>query len=52
VHVVEPCIESAINQYEYLCGKDDVSCMNCVLMEVKLNSISQEIKSMQLVIDI
>jgi hypothetical protein len=32
-----------------ICVKDDV---NCALMKVKLNSISQEMKSMHLVIDI
>jgi hypothetical protein len=43
---------SAVNQYEHLSSKDDVNCMNCALMKVKINSISQEMKSMQLVIDI
>jgi hypothetical protein len=33
-------------------GKEDVNCVNCALMKVKLKSISQKMKSMQLVTDI
>jgi hypothetical protein len=49
---VECCVESAVTQYKYLRGKDDVNCVNCGLIKVKLESVSQEMKSIQLVINI
>jgi alpha-D-ribose 1-methylphosphonate 5-triphosphate synthase subunit PhnG len=50
--VVAHCMESAVNQYEHWSGKDDMHCVKCALMNAKLQSMSQEMKSMQLVIDI
>jgi hypothetical protein len=35
---VECCVESAVNQYKYLSGKDDVNCVNCALIKVKLKT--------------
>jgi hypothetical protein len=39
--------DSAVNQYEFLSGKDDVNCVNCALLNVKLQTGSQELKSAQ-----
>jgi hypothetical protein len=33
---------SAVNQYEFLSGKDSVNCVNCALLNVKLQTVSQE----------
>jgi hypothetical protein len=37
--------DSAVNQYEFLSGKDDVNCDNFTLLNVKLQTVSQELKS-------
>jgi hypothetical protein len=36
---------SAVNQYEFLSGKGNVDCVNCTLLNVKLQTVSQELKS-------
>jgi hypothetical protein len=36
---------SAVNHNEILSGKDVVSCVNCALLNVKLQTVSQQLKS-------
>jgi hypothetical protein len=49
---VGSCVEIGVSQYEYLVGKDDIHCVKCALMNVKVQSMIKEMKSRQLVIDI
>jgi hypothetical protein len=42
--------DSVVSQYEFLSGKDDVSCVNCALLNVKLQTVSQESKSARQII--
>jgi hypothetical protein len=42
--------DSAVNQYKFLNGKDDVNCVNCALLNVKLQTVSQELKTVQQII--
>jgi hypothetical protein len=41
---------SAVNQYKFLSGKDNVNCVNCASLNVKLKTVSQELKSAQQII--
>jgi hypothetical protein len=36
---------NAVNHYEFLSGKDNVNCVNCALLNVKVQTVSQEFKS-------
>jgi hypothetical protein len=45
VDVVVVIDNNAVNQYEFLSGKGDVNCVNCTLLNVKLQTVSQELKS-------
>jgi hypothetical protein len=36
---------SVVNQYEFLSGEDDVICVNCALLNVKLQTVSQKFKA-------
>jgi hypothetical protein len=42
--------DSAVNQYEFLSGKDVVNCVNCALLNVKVQTVSQELKSVRQII--
>jgi hypothetical protein len=42
--------DSAVNENEFLSGKDDVNCVNCALLNAKLQTVSQESKSVEQII--
>lgn len=44
-NVVMGIDKSTDNQYELLSGKNDVNHINCALLNVKLQTVSQELKS-------
>jgi hypothetical protein len=45
------CVEdSAVNQHEHSSGKNDVNCVNCALLNVKLQNVLQEFKFVRLII--
>lgn len=50
VDVVVGINDGAVNKYEFLRGKDNVNCVNCALLNVKLQTVSQEMKSSQQII--
>lgn len=45
-------VESEVEKFEYSQDGKDIRCVNCALMKLKLHSVSQEVKSLQGVIDI
>jgi hypothetical protein len=48
---VAMCLEDgAVNQYECSSGKNDVNCVNWALLNVKLQNVLQELKSVRLII--
>jgi hypothetical protein len=48
---VAMCVEdSAVNQYDCSSGKNDVNCVNCALLNVKLQNVLQELKMARLII--
>jgi hypothetical protein len=48
--VVLVIVNSAVNQHEFLSGKDVVSFVNCPILNVKLQIMSQEFKPARQVI--
>jgi hypothetical protein len=48
--VVVGIYDRALNQYEFSSGKDDVNCVNCALLNLKLQTVSQELKSAQQIV--
>jgi hypothetical protein len=50
VDMVVDIDDGGVNQYEFLRGKDNVSCVNCALLNVKLQTVSQELKSAKQII--